>query len=155
MAAFVLEVSSPLPAADAWAAVWDLSAHDRVIPLTRLRGRVDAGERFVARTGIGPLAFDDPMDVVAWSPPGVHERGEAFIVKRGRVVRGSIRASVRPTDIPEGGAADVTVGGAARSLLRWEQDIRVLGVPGWADAVTGRIARAAYGRVLRQLLRPG
>jgi hypothetical protein len=35
------------------------------------------------------------------------------------------------------------------------QQIRVRGVPGWADPVVARVARTAYGKAIAELLRRG
>lgn len=152
MARFELLLSTPLPPHLAWAALWDLRAHDRLIPLTRLRGdALDApgavaaalhpGSRFVARTqlpGAPAIGFDDPMEVVTWRPPGTDGRGAARLRKLGPVIRGHIEAEVAP----QGPGAAVT----------WRQEIGVAGVPRGADMLTAAVARAAYGRVLRRLL---
>lgn len=41
------------------------------------------GSRIVGRTGIGPLGFDDPMEITAWDPPR-----RVQVHHLGRVVRG-------------------------------------------------------------------
>lgn len=57
------------------------------MPATNVRHlpgpRRAVGERFVARTGLGPLAFDDPITVTSWDPPRRCE-----ILHTGRVVKG-------------------------------------------------------------------
>ena len=93
MARFALDVRSPHPPARAWAALWDLDRHTALIPLTTVTGTTDVGGRFSARTAVGPFGFDDPMEIVEWCPPA-----RARIVKRGTVVRGSIKAHVDPDD---------------------------------------------------------
>jgi hypothetical protein len=144
MATFRVLLPSSLPATEAWRRVLDLRAHDRLIPLTRITsGMVTAeglapGSRFVARTGIGPLAFDDSMVVDEITPPAGKDPGLARIRKEGQVVRGWIELRVIPQ--------------ATGSVVDWRQEIRVRGVPralGWFTARTGR---AAYGRALRRLL---
>lgn len=71
----------------AFAAVLDWTGQGRWIPLTATRV-VDptpaVGQRVVARTGLGPLAFDDPMTVTLWDPPRRCE-----VLHTGRVVRGT------------------------------------------------------------------
>ena len=144
MATFEVHIDSDLPAPEAWRRLLDLRAHSAVIPLTRLSGEVlDAarlvdGTRFVARTGVGPLAFDDAMIVESIVPPTRHSAGNVRIRKRGKVVRGRIELRVAPT--------------ATGCSVHWSQRIGVLGVPGRLGPVVSRVARAAYGRVLRQLL---
>ena len=70
-----------------FAAVLDWTGQGRWIPLTdtRVVDQVPAvGQRVVARTGVGPLAFDDPMTVTLWDPPRRCE-----VLHTGRVVRGT------------------------------------------------------------------
>ncbi|NED83538.1 SRPBCC family protein, partial [Streptomyces sp. SID11233] len=71
MALFVIERGSTLPAARAWDLLTDWRRHGRVAPLTAVRVRSGPpggglGTVFVARTRIGRLGFDDPMEVTAW-----------------------------------------------------------------------------------------
>lgn len=145
MATFRVRLSSAVPPDEAWRRVLDLRAHDRVIPLTRVTtGRSSAadltpGSRFVARTGVGPVGFDDVMVVEAITPPRGAEAGSARIRKEGKVVRGSIDLLVRAT--PTG------------SVVSWTQDIEVRGVPRALGWLTAGASRAAYGWALRRLLR--
>jgi len=138
---FVLILDSPLAATESWRRVFDLRQHSRVIPLTTVRGpdldveHLHPGSRFVGRTGLGPLAFDDPMTVDQWSPPAP-DHGRCVLTKHGRVVRGTVKAFVDST--PTG------------SRLRWEQDF---GLPlPWTTPLAVRLVRAGYRRVLRRLL---
>ncbi|GAB78710.1 hypothetical protein SAMN05421595_2364 [Austwickia chelonae] len=158
MADLRLEVHSTLTPEQAWNALWDLRAHDRIIPWTRIRGRavaaphecaqaLEVGARFVARTGWGPFVLDDPMEVVRWEPPvgsgGRTSPGRAVVVKQGRWVHGWIEATVAPYETgPYGSGSTVT----------WTQTLTVTGVPRCADPMTGAVGRAAYGAVLRRLL---
>jgi carbon monoxide dehydrogenase subunit G len=144
MATFEVHVDSDLPAPEAWRRLLDLRAHTAVIPLTTLAGDVlEAdqlvdGSRFVARTGIGPLAVNDAMVVESIVPPTSRSAGTVRIRKRGKVVRGRIELRVVPT--------------ATGSRVHWSQRIGVRGVPRLLDPAVSRVARRAYGRALRQLL---
>lgn len=147
MADFEVHLDPPLPAPEAWRRVLDLRAHTAVIPLTTVTGEamvasgLVAGSRFVARTGVGPVGFDDVMVVDSIVPPTPTTAGSARIRKEGKVVRGVIELVVTPTD--------------AGSRVRWTQHIGVRGVPAVLDPVVSRIARAAYGSTLRRLLARG
>ncbi|MDV3222157.1 SRPBCC family protein [Intrasporangium sp.] len=147
MATFHVQVPSALPAPEAWRRVLDLRRHDRLIPLTRITsGMVAAdelgpGSCFVARTGLGPLGFDDRMVVDEITPPGDQEAGLARIRKEGRVVRGSIELRVTPL--------------GAGSVVDWRQEIEVWGVPRALGWFTARAGRAAYGLALRRFLAHG
>lgn len=145
MSLFTIRIETPLSAPIAWERILDIHAHGEVVPFTRMRGdamyaaELVPGSRFVARTGVGPLAFDDPMVVDELSPPTVDEPGLVRIRKEGNVVRGWIELTVTPRD--HGG-----------SIVEWVQQISVWGVPGVAGPVTAAVARAAYGQALQRLL---
>ncbi|RII15673.1 hypothetical protein DSC45_17730 [Streptomyces sp. YIM 130001] len=100
-------------------------------PFTRVSGDRN---RVVARTRIGPVGFDDPMDVVAWSPPH-----RCRLEKRGRVVRGWAEIEV----------ASAAGGGA---VVVWRESLRVLGVPGVADPLVAWVGRRVFGRQVDVLL---
>ena len=144
MARFRVVLPSSLTAAEAWRRVLDLRAHDRLIPLTRVTIGMSAaedlrpGSRFVARTGLGPVGFDDRMVVDELTPPAGQVPGLARIRKEGRVVRGSIELQVTPR--------------ATGSVVDWRQEISVWGVPRALGWVTAGAGRAAYGMALRRLL---
>jgi len=144
MASFSVHLDSTLPAPEAWRRVLDLHAHTAVIPLTTVTGeamsadRLVPGSRFVARTGVGPVGFDDVMVVDSISPPTAGAGGRARIHKEGKAVRGSIDLRVTPA--------------GPGSRVEWSQQIGVRGVPRVLDPVVGRVARAAYGTALRRLL---
>jgi hypothetical protein len=147
MARFEVTIVSSLPAAEAWRRILDLRAHSEVIPLTIVTGaaldtsELTTGARFVARTGLGPVGFDDVMVIESYAPPTEHDLGVARIRKEGRAVTGHITLRVAPT----------TDG----CVVTWKQRIGVRGVPIVADVAVARVARAAYRRTLLELLRRG
>ena len=144
MADFEVHLDSPLPAPEAWRRILDLRAHTAVIPLTTVTGEAMGaselveGSRFVARTGVGPVGFDDVMVVQSVVQPTAHSAGSARIRKEGKVVRGRIDLLVTPT--------------ASGSTVLWTQRIGVRGVPALLDPVVAKVAGAAYGSTLRKLL---
>lgn len=99
-----------------------------------------AGTRFTARTGIGKLSFDDPMEVVVWEPPGADRPGVCRLEKSGRVVRGW--ALVEVTEAPGGG-----------SRVVWTEELSVRGLPRVFDPVLRRAGRTLFGRAVDGLLR--
>lgn len=142
-ASFTIEVATPVTPDEALRRVLDLRAHDRVIPLTRVRPAVPAtdlhpGSSFVARTGVGPLGFDDPMRVEAVDEHGAAEPAGAVIVKEGHVIQGRIEVLITPT--------------AAGSLLSWHQQVALPWLPGFLQAPAARVLRRGYRRVLTRLL---
>lgn len=145
MALFTIRIETPLPAPVAWKRILDVHRHGEVVPLTSVRGdalyaaQLVAGSRFVARTGVGPLAVDDRMVVDEITPPVDGAPGIARIRKEGKIIRGWIELTVTPS--VHGG-----------SVVEWVQQISVWGVPDVAGAVTAAVARAAYGQALKSLL---
>ena len=132
MAAFVVTADCPLPPEVAWRRVTDWAAHGRFVPFTTVTP-VTAPPGFVARTGLGRLGFDDPMEIVAWDPPR-HCRVE----KRGRVIRGWAEVTV----VPRG----------AGSRVSWREEAVPAGLPRPARPVADAAGRWLFGRVLRGLL---
>jgi hypothetical protein len=108
-----------------WRAATDWGRQGRWIPATQVRvtrgtGRA-VGDRIVARTGIGALAFDDEMEIRAIEAPYRCE-----VVHLGRVVRGS-------------GLFVVGALPAGRSRFSWTERL---------DLPFGRVGRAAFLLIL-------
>lgn len=145
MARFELTVRAARPAGDCFAHLTDWDAHSAAIPLTRLRhsGRPRVGQEFVARTGVGPLGFDDPMRVELLRPPAGDRVGDlpgvVEVTKRGRVVAGRVRWTVAPA--------------TRGSVVTWSQELLIPWLPGWLDPLVGLVGRAAYGAGLTRLAR--
>jgi len=122
-----------------FATVMDWARQGRWIPLTATRvldSTPAVGQRVVARTGVGPLAFDDPMTVTLWDPPRRCE-----VIHNGRVVRGTGAFIV---DSAPGGSTFV-----------WEERVIVPGGP-LAPLIwpLGRlVTRASLGWAQRRLAR--
>lgn len=134
---FVVTLRTAVPPAEALRRVLDLEAHTRVIPFTRviMQGgpQAEQGERFVARTGLLGLSFDDPMHVKCRDEHG------AVIVKEGSVITGTITVTADGTD--EG------------SVLRWRQRFRLPWLPSLLQHAAAPILRFGYRRALQRLLR--
>src|SRR3954447_24794186 len=92
MARFTAVHDVPAPPTRTWKLLTDWPSHGRWIPLTTLTvltaSPAGVGARFVGRTGVGPLAFDDPMEVVEWREPAPGVSGYCRLEKQGRVVLG-------------------------------------------------------------------
>jgi hypothetical protein len=92
----------------------------------------------VARTGLGPLGFDDPMEVTAWQPPTDRAPGRCEVRKHGRVVLGTATFEVEPL-------------GPHRCAVTWTEQVEVTGlrrVPG-----AGWLTRVSGAMVFRTLIR--
>jgi hypothetical protein len=121
----------PLSPEDAFARVTDWVRHGDHVPLTTIR-LTDTG--FVARTGLGPVGFDDPMDVAEWDPPRF-----CRLEKRGRVVRGWAEIIVEPLDLG--------------SRITWRELARTRGVVGPLTRVEAALGRRLFARLLAGLTR--
>ncbi|MFF9851735.1 SRPBCC family protein [Streptomyces litmocidini] len=144
MSLFRVERTVPAAPEEVWRRLTDWPAHGRQVPLTRTRvltpGPYGVGTRFVARTGIGRLSFDDPMEVVRWEPPTAGRPGVCRLEKSGRMVRGW--AVVEVTATAEGGCR-----------VLWTEELSVRGVPGAFDPVLRLAGRVVFGRAVDGLLR--
>jgi hypothetical protein len=132
VARFTAVVEVGAPADRTWNVLVDWPAHGRWVPLTTVSvltpSGTGVGARFVGRTGLGPLGFDDPMEITEWTPPAAGRPGQCRVVKQGRVVLGEAWFEV--SDLPGG-----------RSRVAWTEDVEVLS--------------AALGRPFRRVLELG
>lgn len=117
-----------------WSRLWDLERHTAAVPLTTAwGGPLREGVHFVARTGVGRVGFDDVMVVREWDPPR-----HAVIEKVGRPLGGSIEVGL----VPEG----------TGTLLRWQQEIQVRGLPSPLVRLGAPLARLGYRHTLRRII---
>ncbi|MEV6402114.1 MULTISPECIES: SRPBCC family protein [Streptomyces] len=144
MVTFEFARTAPLPLDEAWRRLTEWNRHAAVVPLTRVtvvtRGPNREGTVFVARTGIGPFAFDDRMEVTVWCPPEDGGPGLCRLEKRGRAVRGWAEIEVRP-------------GPGGRTRVIWREELRPRLVPSVLDPLLRPLARAVFGRAANRLLR--
>jgi hypothetical protein len=132
-----------------WDVLTDWPRHSGTVPLTRVRA-VPApggdthgeGSGMVARTGVGPLAYDDRMTVTQWQPPTATAPGRCRLRKEGRAITG-------------GAGFTVTSLAPRRCRVVWQEQADVTGVhsvPGGPllETVVGRVV---FARALRLLAR--
>lgn len=122
----------PLTPDEAWSRVTSWERHGQFVPLTRID--LTAGG-FDAFTGVGPIGFHDPMEVVEWREPSF-----CRLEKRGRVVTGWAELSVDP------------LGSTGLTRVTWREDIHVVGMPRLMDGVTRASSKALFSRVIDGLL---
>lgn len=143
MTVFRVARRTALPADAVWRRITDWPAHADTVPLTRILvetpGPTGTGTVFVARTGLGRVGFDDPMEVVRWEPPAAGRPGHCRLEKRGRVITGWAEIEVRES---RGG-----------TVVLWAEELRVSFLPCLLDRVTARTGRLVFGRVVDSLLR--
>jgi uncharacterized protein YndB with AHSA1/START domain len=143
VATFAVARDVDAPARNAWELVTDWTAHSRWVALTRVtvtRPTGGVGTRFVGRTGVGPLGFDDPMEVVRWEPPAAGAPGTCTVRKLGRVVLGWAQVRVTPV-------------GPARARVEWTEDVDIAPVAwtAWAGPLVAAAGRLAFRHVLRRV----
>ncbi|POX43679.1 Immediate-early protein 2 [Streptomyces sp. Ru71] len=146
MAHFRLHRTAPLPLTEAWHRLTDWPRHGDVVPLTRVTVLTPSPTRegtvIVARTGLGPLGFDDRMEVTVWQPPTEDTPGLCRLEKRGRIVLGWAELEARP-------------GPGGRTRVEWREELRLRFLPTLADPVLAAAARGVFGRAVNRLLRAG
>ncbi|MFJ4620366.1 SRPBCC family protein [Streptomyces sp. NPDC088812] len=144
MVTFQFERTAPLPLEEAWRRLTEWPRHGDVVPLTRVTvvtpGPTRVGTVFVARSGVGPFAVDDRMEVTVWCPPAEGEPGLCRLEKRGRVVRGWAEIEVRP-------------GPGGRTRVIWREELRLRPLPSLCDPLLRTAGRAVFGRAANRLLR--
>lgn len=121
-----------------WQALSDWRSHGEWIPATRvqvLAGDGGVGTRFVARTGIGPIGFDDNMTVTEFDS----SRRRAEVRKTGPLLLGSAGFEV-----------EATTDGSA---LYWHEEVRVPLLPKALVPSVAFIGRALFGQALGRLAR--
>lgn len=94
---FTLTQEFPIDQFRLWSALSDWAGHGAWIPATTVRviaGDGGLGTRFVARTGIGPLAFDDNMTVIEFDAATTH----AVVEKTGPLLTGSAGFRIEPLE---------------------------------------------------------
>jgi hypothetical protein len=142
MARFTVTAQAPVSTELAWSRLTRWPDHARFVPLTRIRVLTPPpsaiGTTFVARTGLGRVAFEDPMEITEWDPPTGGSAGRCHLEKRGRIMLGWAELRVDP--IADGCQAT------------WTEDIRLAHAPPWLDRPTVLSSRLLFGRVLRGLL---
>lgn len=127
-----LEIPTRLSVDAAWQTLTNWRAHGEWIPLTKMiilaEGKQPGlGDKFIGRTGIGALAFDDVMTVTKFEAPG--SRGFCEVTKSGRLVKGSASFEVQSTDagtsvtwvedIPLPKVIETLFGGTLKIVGRW------------------------------------
>jgi Polyketide cyclase / dehydrase and lipid transport len=152
MARFTAVVQVAAPVEQVWQRITDWPQHGNWIPLTTVRVTSDrpdgVGATFVGRSALGPVGFDDPMEVVEWSPPIGGGPGHCRVRKYGRVVLGWAAFEVR-------GADGAGAPNAPASTLSWTEEVQL--APVWltrpADRLIAAAGRAGFERALRTMAR--
>ncbi|MBA3233847.1 MAG: SRPBCC family protein [Propionibacteriales bacterium] len=140
MAQFRVERTTSVPVEATWARLTDWERHGDFIPLTSVtRTGEGAGSFFNARTALGPIGFDDLMEVTQWRPPEPGAAGLCRIEKRGHVITGWAELTVSPT-------ADGT-------RVSWLEDATIRHTAGVLDFPIRILSARVFGRLIDALLR--
>ncbi len=142
MARFDVVRRTALTADDAWLRLTDWERHNDFIPFTTVRlttsSSAGVGCAFVARTSLGPVAFDDPMEVTLSQAPAGDAPGFCRIVKRGSAVTGWAQLTV----------ASAPVG----ALVHWHEEAQLRAVGHLLDWPNALVGRLVFGRLVEGLL---
>lgn len=126
---------------EAWALVTDWPAQSRWIAFTDVsivRPGDGVGTRFTGRTQVGPIGFDDRMEVTVWEPPVDGERGYCKVRKLGPWILGTAEIEVkRAEDDPD------------RTAVTWKEAVSLRGVP----PAFNPLVRAMGGILFRMTMR--
>lgn len=157
-AGFAFRIDTALAPHEAWRRVVDVSAHGEVVPFTTGHGPApeDAvvGSRYVARTRLGPLGFDDVMVVREI------EAGRRVVFEKvGRLLGGVVTVEITPVRRAAGPDGERGLDGGAQVV--WAQSITLPWVPVRLRPVAAVVTCAAapaigagYRRVVTKLLDP-
>jgi uncharacterized protein YndB with AHSA1/START domain len=146
MARIRTELLIDAPPDRVWTLVTDWPAQSRWIPLTTVTmvrpaagdpAGMGLGARFTGRSRLGPVRFDDPMEVADWQPPAGAEPGRCRVRKLGPWLTGWAEIVVSPSP------------GGAR--VEWVEEIRARWTPRIFDPVLAAVGSALFGRVLRAM----
>ncbi|MFE0175774.1 SRPBCC family protein [Streptomyces sp. NPDC059002] len=144
MALFQFTKDVPLPAAETWSRLTAWERHADAVPLTRVRVRTPpptrVGTVFVARSALGPIGFDDVMEVVEWQPPRDPAPGRCRLEKRGTFVTGWAEIEVYPH--------------TPHSRVIWREDLRVRHLPALCDGLLARVSVRMFTRAVTRLTAP-
>lgn len=135
---FTVHSHSSIDADAVWRALVDWQGHGDWVPATTVRvieGDGGVGTVFVARTGVGPLAFDDHMVVTAKDD----EARTATVRKTGPLLLGEAGFTVVST--PTG------------SLLSWFEDVTIPRVPSFLGPIAVLPTKASFMVALANLRR--
>lgn len=126
---------------EAWALITDWPAQSRWIAFTKVaivREANGVGTRFTGRTQLGPVWFDDPMEVTTWEPPVNGRRGYCKVRKFGPWLLGTAEIEVEPAPGDDGGA-----------VVTWRESVQTR----WTPAAFNPIVRASIGILFRSTMR--
>ena len=126
---FTVDAPLDASASAAWAELVDWHGHGAWIPATTVRileGDGGVGTRFVARSGLGPVGFDDHMTVTELDPVALR----AVVAKTGPLLLGT--------------AGFTVVGTNTGCVVRWFEDVTVAKVPQALVPLVQPIAEASF-----------
>lgn len=138
---FEVRHSFDAPARSVWDALVDWKHHEKWVPMTKVEigdgDNTAVGTQFTARTGPGPLALVDRMEVVRCDWNDETNSGDCEVGKLGPVLRGRAGFTVEPA----AGGAD----------LVWFEDVQVPYTPQFLAPVVGRVGAAGFKFGMRRL----
>lgn len=142
MTAFDVVRLTALPPGEALSRLTDFKRHADFVPLTRVSVNGPprcTGTMVVTRTALGPIGFDDPMEIVAWHDPEGTRPGVCRLEKRGRVLHGWAQVTVTPLQ--------------TGSLVHWHEEASLPFEPKLLSWLIRPAGRLLFGRLVDGLLR--
>jgi hypothetical protein len=132
---FDADVTLAMPIDRVWAELIDWGGHGRWIPMTRVDVDPVDPNRFVAWSGVGPLALEDRMHATQLEFDG--SRGTCHVDKIGPVLHGFATLTV--------------TGDANRTRVQWHEDVTVPYVPKFLTPVVAKASGMLFGFALKRL----
>lgn len=141
---FTLIARAPVSATEAWERLLDLRRHTQAIVWTRItpdESPMHTGLRFVARTQLGPLGFDDIMEVRTADGPAKRKPGHLVIDKETLGLAGTVEVTVEQL--------------ATGVRVIWRQRLDGGGITALLHPLASVVVGGGYALALRRILGRG
>ena len=134
---FQLSKTIPISPERAWDRLSDWSTHGEWIPMTRMEVDPADPNRFTAWSGLGKLALEDRMQVVATSTDT--ETKTCRVAKLGPVLVGEAEFAVSPASTP------------GHAVIQWREDVSVPYLPSFLAPVAAALGKALFGASIKRM----
>ena len=135
--AFQLTKTIPMSPERAWARLSDWSTHGEWIPMTRMQVDPADPNRFTAWSGLGKLALEDRMQVVATSTDS--DTKSCRVEKLGPVLVGEAEFTVSPAPNPN------------QCVVAWREDVSVPYLPSFLAPVAAALGKVLFGASIKRM----
>jgi hypothetical protein len=135
--AFQLSKTIPMSPDRAWSRLSDWSTHGEWIPMTRMEIDPADPNRFTAWSGLGKLALEDRMQVVATSTDS--DTKTCRVAKLGPVLVGEAEFAVSPAPSPD------------HCVIQWREDVNVPFLPSFLAPVAAWLGKSLFGASINRM----